>query len=85
MRHLFPVLIMILAVTAPAAAQDVRGLEVCTAEKAMVMAKESLMDPIDMQELKARAAEGQTLSKLEALRIELHDKINQSLRYLPQF
>ncbi len=48
-----------------------------TAEKAMVMAKESLMDPIDMQELKARAAEGQTLSKLEALRIELHDKINQ--------
>ncbi len=26
-----------------------------TAEKAMVMAKESLMDPIDMQELKVRA------------------------------
>jgi fumarate hydratase class I len=48
-----------------------------TAEKAMVMAKESLMDPIDMQELKARAAEGQKLNKLEALRIELHDKINQ--------
>ncbi|RSL16276.1 homodimeric fumarase (class I) [Edaphobacter aggregans] len=47
-----------------------------TAEKAMVMAKESLMDPIDMQELKARAAEGQKLNKLEALRIELHDKIN---------
>ncbi len=48
-----------------------------TAEKAMVMAKESLMDPIDMQELKARAAEGQKLNKLEALRIELHDKINK--------
>ncbi len=48
-----------------------------TAEKAMVMAKESLMDPIDMQELKARASEGQKLNKLEALRIELHDKINQ--------
>ncbi|HEY6414430.1 MAG TPA: fumarate hydratase [Edaphobacter sp.] len=48
-----------------------------TAEKAMIMAKESLMDPIDMQELKARAAEGQKLNKLEALRIELHDKINQ--------
>jgi fumarate hydratase, class I len=44
-----------------------------TAEKAMVMAKESLMDPIDMQELKARGPQ----SKLEALRIELHDKINQ--------
>jgi fumarate hydratase, class I len=44
-----------------------------TAEKAMVMAKESLMDPIDMQELKARGPQ----NKLEELRIELHDKINQ--------
>jgi fumarate hydratase class I len=48
-----------------------------TAEKAMVMAKESLMDPIDMQELKARAADGQKLSKIEELRIELYDKINK--------
>jgi fumarate hydratase class I len=48
-----------------------------TAEKAMVMAKESLMDPIDMQELKVRAAEGQKLSKIEELRIELYDKINR--------
>jgi fumarate hydratase, class I len=48
-----------------------------TAEKAMVMAKESLMDPIDMQELKVRAAEGQMLSKIEELRIELYDKINR--------
>ena len=38
-----------------------------TAEKAMVMAKESLMDPIDMQELKARGPK----NKIEALRIEL--------------
>src|SRR5271156_5238589 len=48
-----------------------------TAEKAMVMAKESLMDPIDMQELKVRAAEVQKLSKIEELRIELYDKINR--------
>jgi fumarate hydratase, class I len=48
-----------------------------TAEKAMVMAKESLMDPIDMQELKARAAEGQKLSNIEKLRIEIYDKVNQ--------
>jgi fumarate hydratase, class I len=48
-----------------------------TAEKAMVMAKESLMDPIDMQELKARVAEGHKLSNIEALRIELYDKVNQ--------
>jgi fumarate hydratase class I len=44
-----------------------------TAEKAMVLAKESLMDPIDMQELKARGPQ----NKLEALRIELYEKINQ--------
>lgn len=43
-----------------------------TAEKAMLMAKEILMDPIDMYELKARGPN----SKLEELRIELCDKIN---------
>jgi fumarate hydratase class I len=43
-----------------------------TAEKAMVMAKESLMDPIDMHELLARGAN----TKLEALRIELYEKVN---------
>ena len=48
-----------------------------TAEKAMVMAKESLMDPIDMQELIAREAAGEPLSKIEALRIELYNRINQ--------
>ncbi|HEY0161675.1 MAG TPA: fumarate hydratase, partial [Edaphobacter sp.] len=44
-----------------------------TAEKAMAMAKESLMDPIDMQELKARGPK----NKIEELRIELYEKINQ--------
>jgi fumarate hydratase class I len=43
-----------------------------TAEKAMLMAKEILMDPIDMYELKARGPQ----NKLEELRIELCDKIN---------
>ena len=43
-----------------------------TAEKAMLMAKESLMEPIDMHELKQRGP----LNKTEALRIELCDKIN---------
>jgi fumarate hydratase, class I len=43
-----------------------------TAEKAMLMAKESLMQDIDMYELKARGPE----NKLEELRIELCDKIN---------
>ncbi len=43
-----------------------------TAEKAMLMAKESLMDSIDMAQLKARGPQ----NKLEELRIELHDKVN---------
>src|SRR5512133_1566515 len=47
-----------------------------TAEKAVVMAKESLMDHLDMHELQAKAASGQALSKVEALRIELMEKVN---------
>jgi fumarate hydratase class I len=43
-----------------------------TAEKAMLLAKQSLMDPIDMQELKARGPK----NKVEELRIELYDKVN---------
>ncbi len=43
-----------------------------TAEKAMLMAKESLMEPIDMAELKARGPR----NKVEEMRIELYDKVN---------
>src|SRR2546423_11348847 len=43
-----------------------------TAEKAMLMAKEALMEEIDMAELKARGAN----NKVEELRIELYDKAN---------
>jgi fumarate hydratase class I len=43
-----------------------------TAEKAMLLAKESLMAPIDMAQLKARGAR----NKIEELRIELYDKVN---------
>jgi len=43
-----------------------------TAEKAMLMAKEALMEPIDMAELTARGAR----NKVEELRIELYDKVN---------
>jgi fumarate hydratase class I len=43
-----------------------------SAEKAMVLAKESLMEPIDMADLKARGPK----TPLEELRIELHDKVN---------
>ena len=44
-----------------------------TAEKAMVMAKESLMDPIDMQELIARGPK----TKIEEMRIEIYNKVNR--------
>jgi fumarate hydratase, class I len=43
-----------------------------TAEKAMLMAKQALMEPIDMSELLARGPRDKT----EALRIELYEKVN---------
>ncbi len=43
-----------------------------TAEKAMLLAKESLMGAIDMAQLKARGPQ----SKIEELRIELFEKVN---------
>jgi fumarate hydratase, class I len=44
-----------------------------TAEKAMQMAKESLMEPIDMSDLLARGPR----DKYEELRLELYDKVNR--------
>jgi fumarate hydratase class I len=43
-----------------------------SAEKAMVLAKEALMEPIDMAELKKRGPS----NRIEELRIEIHDKVN---------
>jgi fumarate hydratase, class I len=47
-----------------------------SAEKAMLLAKESLMDPIDIQVLKTRASSGANLSRTEELRLELYEKVN---------
>lgn len=44
-----------------------------TAEKAMILAKEALLDPIDIQELQQRGAS----NRAEELRLELHEKVNQ--------
>ena len=44
-----------------------------TAEKAMIMAKESLMDPIDIQELKTRGAK----TTAEKLRLEIYERVNE--------
>ena len=44
-----------------------------TAEKAMLLAKEVLMEPVDIQELKERGASNRS----EELRLELYDKVNR--------
>jgi fumarate hydratase class I len=44
-----------------------------TSEKAMLLAKQSLMDPIDIQDLIARGAK----TTAEKLRLELYDKVNR--------
>lgn len=43
-----------------------------TAEKAMVLAKESLMDAVDIHELQTRGAQ----NRVEELRLELYEKVN---------
>ncbi|BAL24032.1 fumarate hydratase [Azoarcus sp. KH32C] len=47
-----------------------------TPEKAMLLAKESLMAPVDIHELKEKAASGAALSRVEELRLELFEKVN---------
>ncbi|MFZ9138021.1 MAG: fumarate hydratase, partial [Hylemonella sp.] len=47
-----------------------------TAEKAALMAKESLMEDIDMYQLQAKAGKGEKLTQTEELRLELHEKVN---------
>ena len=47
-----------------------------TAEKAVLLAKQSLMDDLDMYELQARASRGEKLDQIEEMRLELFDKVN---------
>jgi fumarate hydratase class I len=47
-----------------------------TAEKAVLLAKESLMDDLDMYELQAKSARGEKLDQVEELRLELYEKVN---------
>ena len=47
-----------------------------TPEKAMLMAKESIMAPCNIHELKAKKESGATLVRTEELRLELYEKIN---------
>ncbi|MDF0604832.1 fumarate hydratase [Neisseriaceae bacterium TC5R-5] len=47
-----------------------------TPEKAMLLAKESLMQHVDIHELKIKADSGAELSRVEQLRLELFEKVN---------
>ena len=47
-----------------------------TAEKAVLLAKESLMEDLNMYELQQKAASGAELDDVEKLRLELFEKIN---------
>ncbi|PAT34278.1 fumarate hydratase [Vandammella animalimorsus] len=47
-----------------------------TAEKAVLLAKQSLMEDLNMYELQAKAARGEKLTQVEELRLELYEKVN---------
>jgi fumarate hydratase class I len=47
-----------------------------SAEKAVLLAKESLMAPIDIHALKVRAKNNEKLNKIEELRLEIFEKVN---------
>jgi fumarate hydratase, class I len=47
-----------------------------TPEKAMLLAKESLMAPVDIHELVAKQKSGTALTRVEELRLELYEKVN---------
>ena len=47
-----------------------------SAEKAMLLTKEALLAPIDIYQLAARAERGERLSRIEALRLEIYERVN---------
>jgi fumarate hydratase class I len=47
-----------------------------TAEKAVLLAKQSLMDHLDMHELQAKNVRGEPLTQVEEMRLELYRKVN---------
>lgn len=48
-----------------------------TPEKAMMLAKRSLMEHIDIHDLQAKAQSGAELDSVERLRLNMYDKVNQ--------
>ncbi len=48
-----------------------------TPEKAMLLAKESLLESVNIQDLKYKQQQNKDLTRIEQLRLELYEKINQ--------
>jgi len=66
MRRFLSTLIVVYAIAAPAAAQDIRGLEVCTAEKAMERRTSCLQSNVEfLQQALAKQAR-ETQAKIDA-------------------
>jgi len=66
MRRAFLVTLTVLAITAPATAQDIRGLEVCTAEKAMDRRTSCLQSNIEFLQRALAKQARETQARLEA-------------------
>ena len=47
-----------------------------TAERAVLLAKQSLMEDLNMYELQLKSSKGEKLSQVEELRLELYEKVN---------
>jgi fumarate hydratase class I len=47
-----------------------------TAEKAVLLAKESLMDDLDMYQLLEKSSKGEKLDQVEEMRLDLYNKVN---------
>ena len=67
MMRLVSGLLAVLAIAAPAAGQDIRGLEVCTAEKAMERRTSCLQSNVDFLQQALAKQRKDTQEKLDAM------------------
>ncbi len=70
MRRILAPIFVVLALAAPAAGQDIRGLEVCTAEKAMERRTSCLQSNVEFLQQALAKQTRETQSKLDAARQE---------------
>ncbi len=70
MRRILALLFAVLALAAPVAAQDIRGLEFCTAEKAMERRTSCLQSNVEFLQQALAKQTRETQGKLDAARQE---------------